>query len=115
MTPLAAACVQSHCEIVRFLLANGADITRFKYYHCFAPAIQKLLAEHQETLARRAARAAKRVARRTCACGQQADLAEKALRVCSACRTRRYCSEECQRVDWYSGDHRSRCPHLGPE
>ncbi|KAK7042044.1 MYND-type domain-containing protein [Favolaschia claudopus] len=34
------------------------------------------------------------------------------LNVCSICRRRCYCSEECQRIDWTEGGHRKTCGFL---
>ena len=53
----------------------------------------------------------KRVRRRICACcARQADLSEPRFLVCSECGDARYCSEQCQREDWYSGVHQKDCP-----
>lgn len=50
--------------------------------------------------------------RKTCArCGARASLARK-LRVCSACRSVRYCNAACQAADW-DERHRAVCTHAG--
>ena len=55
------------------------------------------------------ARLDRSLARRHCdTCGRQAAISERPFPVCDACGRRRYCSRNCQRVDWVA--HKHSCP-----
>ena len=38
---------------------------------------------------------------------------ETALSDCTRCKGARYCSKDCQRIDWKTGGHREMCAELG--
>ena len=60
---------------------------------------------------REAASCLRAMARRTCdVCARQGSLNEEALPLCDGCGERRYCSVECQRVDWVLHGHAEACP-----
>jgi len=63
----------------------------------------------RDVAAQAQARLDRSLARRHCdTCGRQAAISERPFPVCDACGRRRYCSRNCQRVDWVA--HKHSCP-----
>ena len=114
-TPLDLALTNSELGIARLCLERGAVLgperigvaRTLRSQNC--PSAHLLL----EFEYARGTRAERKLARRICAvCERSGHIDEPCFQVCDACSRRRYCSEECQRQDWFELGHRERCPHL---
>ena len=85
--------------------ANGGD-------DMLAKLVQKrplVLAELLPAV-RREERMERRIARRKCDVCQRADpVSSLRFLLCAGCGKRRYCSEDCQKLDWFDNGHKAAC------